>query len=188
MRRKHLSFLILSLFCLLLISSIALGKKVTLELRSSDFSKYSVSESSLNNFLVVNFNVPADVIGKRLDAVILEFYVNASLKEGVDEDHIPLIEIYPLTNAYSGVGVPNFSSSSSVRNLKLGESKRAVMDITEIVKNWVTNPTQKHGLIIGSLTGDKSSEFTLRNDAIGGNIAAKITFYYQNRFGGKVSK
>ena len=138
--------------------------------------------------MVLDFEIPSDVIGKRLDSVLLEFYVDASLKEGVASEYSPLIEIYPLNDDFTGDGSPSFTSvSAAVRNVKVGSGKRVLMNITDIVGKWITDPNSKHGLIIGSLTGIKSSEFVLCNDVLGGGIVARVTFQYQNRFGGKIA-
>jgi hypothetical protein len=61
------------------------------------------------------------------------------------------------------------------------------MDITDTVRGWVDSPTTNHGLVIGSLTGPEVADVTMNSAIPGGQGAIRITFFFQNRFGGRVS-
>lgn len=137
---------------------------------------------------ILNIVVPDDVIGKRLDAVLLEFYVDVSLKEDVIYSQSPVIEIYPLETEYDGVSIPRFiEAPSMVRNVRVGDGKMVIVNITDIIKHWISNPGSNKGIIIGSLTKSKKGIFNLRTDRYGNEIIAKVRYCFQNRFGNQVS-
>jgi hypothetical protein len=69
----------------------------------------------------------------------------------------------------------------------MGEGQRVVADITEIVRGWIETPSSNHGLVIGSLMGPKIGIVTLKSDGVAAGTTARITFFYQNRFGQRVS-
>jgi hypothetical protein len=60
------------------------------------------------------------------------------------------------------------------------------MDITDIVKGWLSNPSSNHGLVIGALTGPNVATVSLQSSSFDG-AAFRVTFCYQNRSGERVS-
>lgn len=164
-----------------------LSKTVVLEFKREDVAPYNVVESDIGRVFVLSFDVPPDVFGKRLDSVLLEFYVDASLKPGAEPGTIPMIDVLKLMQPYAGEGIPDVSMSSARRNVvPLGEGHRVVADVTDVVKEWMSNPTRNHGLIVGSLTGSRDSAFTIRSNKMGNGRVVRATFFYQNRFGNRV--
>jgi len=188
MRDKSVFLGFLSAGLLLAFQTGAQGKNVTVGLASRDVASYSTAQDQLGTFHVMAIAIPEDVVGKRLDTATLELYVDVSLNDEASEGSTPVIEVLPLTNAFAGDGKPTFAPTSpAVRNVVPGERRKLLLDITDIVKGWIANPGTNHGLIIGSLTGNKEGEFSLRNDVLGAGVVAKVTFFYQNRSGGRVS-
>jgi hypothetical protein len=135
-------------------------------------------------------------VGKRLDSVLLEFAVDASPM--ILEDStvvVPVVGAFPLTATYTGGGVGNGRDSApvfnsavpSARPIATGENRLVRMDVTDIVKGWMANPSSNHGLVIGSLTGPEAGAVTMRGALPGSESAVRLTFFYQNRFGGRVS-
>jgi hypothetical protein len=104
-----------------------------------------------------------------------------------DAEERPIVGVYPLTEVLSD-GEPEFNASvPSVRSVAMGEGQRVLADITEIVRGWIETPSSNHGLVIGSLTGPKVGIVTLESDGVAAGTTARITFFYQNRFGQRVS-
>jgi hypothetical protein len=188
MRDKSVLLGLLSAGLLLAFQTAAQGKNVTVELASRDVASYTTAQEEFGTFHVVEFTIPEDLAGKRLDTVMLELYVDVSLMEGVAEETTPVVEILPLTEKFAGDGVPKFTpTSTAVRNVVPGERRKLLLDITEMAKGWIAEPETNHGVIIGTLTGPKDGTITLRDDVLGGGKVAKVTFFYQSRLGGRVS-
>ncbi len=175
---------LLTVIFLLLLCSGAQGRIATLVLQTTDFATYTTPQAQLGTFHTVKFSVPEEVVGKRLDLVILELYVDVSINDEWREESAPVIEVLPLTAAFAGNGVAEFvPTSTAVRNVIPGERKKLLLDITGIVKGWIAAPESNHELIIGTLTGPKEGTFALRDGVLGAGNVAKVTFAYQNCFG-----
>jgi hypothetical protein len=164
----------------------AASSSLTVPVTSSALSTYL---SETQPAYVLSVSIPDEISGKRLDTALLEFYVDAALLESADIDHSPSIDVRALSAAYSGTGEPQFSveSGGASRPVQVGEQRRVVVDITSIVKGWIESPQSNHGLVIGSLRGSKAGDFSVRNDVLGGGNVATVTFFYQNRFGQRIS-
>lgn len=146
----------------------------------------------------VNVSIPADVAGKRLDSVLLEFAVDATPLSPEDSVVVtPEVGAYPLTAPY-GSGRPGDGPGMnqqpvfedvvpSSRPVASGDSRLVRMDITDIVRDWMANPGANYGLVIGSLKGPQVASVTLREAISGGEASIRITFFYQNRFGDRIS-
>jgi hypothetical protein len=69
----------------------------------------------------------------------------------------------------------------------MGEGRVMRVDITDIVKGWLANPSGNHGLVIGALTGPEVGTVSLESAGLGPAAAVRVTFFYQKRFGDRVS-
>lgn len=153
-----------------------------------------VHEGSRGEFYLVSVPIPADAAGKRIDSVVLEFAVDVAALSPEDSGAAPAVGVYPLTRPFSGgagegMDAPLFESNvSSVRPVTIGKNRIVRMDITEIVKAWVSDPSSNHGLVIGSLTGPEVGTVTLRDVLPDSDSAIRVTFVYQNRFGDRISE
>jgi len=167
------------------VSTTALPKSATIKLAMNQITTKTSSERG--GFYVVTFSVPEDVVGKRLDTVLLEFYVDATPTTDEEVEEMPTVGVYPFTEAFVE-GEPKFKASvPSVRSVPMGPGQKVLADITEIVRGWIETPSSNHGLVIGSLTGPKIGNVALKNDGVSAGTTAQITFFYQNRFGQRVS-
>jgi hypothetical protein len=145
-------------------------------------------------FYIVKVALPEDIVGKRLDSVIMEFAVDAEQLSLEDSVATPMVGVFPLTQAYSagaradGVDTaPTFEGVvPSARPIALGERSVVRMDITDVVKGWLDEPASNLGLVIGALTGPKVSTVTLNPTLPKSDFAIRVTFFYQNRFGDRV--
>lgn len=161
-------------------------------------NQVGVHSGERGDFYILSISLPQDLAGKRLDSVFLDFAVDAtSLSE---EDTIAAeVGVFPLTQNYVAGGqggdgpgmnaAPVFTTLvPSMRPIPAGDSRRLRMDITDIVRGWIANPATNHGLVIGALTGPEVATVTLNNEIPGGTSPVVITFFYQNRFGNRLSE
>lgn len=148
-------------------------------------SRTQPDRGSLHVFAI---EVPNDVYGKRLDMVVLEFQVDVTLSESEYPDMTPAIAAYPLVERLLPAGAPVLSKSyASARNVRAGDAQTILVDITDIVRAWIAKPSSNYGLVVGSFTGPKLGKLDLKRDAVGSGKVARLTFFYQNRFGEPVS-
>ena len=139
-------------------------------------------------YIVVNLPIPEEITGKRLDAVILEFYVDAAPSELIDAEFVPSVEVYPLSEANRANRSPVYSTAyPTSRPVAIGERQRVQVDIGDIVRGWIAQPSTNFGLIIGSFSGPVIDDVNVRGDVLDGGHAIQATFFYQHRFGQRVS-
>lgn len=148
------------------------------------------------DFYVASIAVPGDVIGKRLDTVVVEFAVDVTPLSVEDSLVTPLVGVYPLTRELSATGGGGSASVDpsaykgnvpSVRPVANGQTRLLRMDITGIVNGWLRDPLTNHGLVIGSITGPVVGSVLLRDDALDPGIALRVTFYFQDPIADGVS-
>ncbi|HEX6790872.1 MAG TPA: hypothetical protein VF247_06150 [Candidatus Krumholzibacteria bacterium] len=189
MKRSLMHILVV---CGLLVAGTASAKNITVTLPMSSVDSYANDRGS---YYAVSVSVPADVIGKRLDTVLLEFAVNATATE--DSAATPVVGVYPLKrNADGGISdaAGRIDTSAfeaivpSARPVACGENRIVRVDITDIVKGWIKDPSSNHGLVFGSLTGPSVGTVTLKDQLPSSDGAIQLTFFYQNRFGDRISE
>jgi hypothetical protein len=136
---------------------------------------------------IVKFDLPADLAGKRLDGVFIDFVVDASPRSEDEAEATRLVGVFPLTAEPTGATLQYESDIPSVHPIAMGEDRRVRVDITGIVNGWIANPSSNHGLVIGALTGPDVGTVSLASAGLGPATAVRVTFFYQNRSGGRVS-
>lgn len=162
----------------------ALAKNMTIML---PMQQVDVRENARGDCYVVKFDLPIDLVGKRLDSVFLDFVVDTTPTSAAEADATPLIAVYPLMAAAAGPSLEYKSEVPSVRPVAMGEREKVRADITDIVKGWLADPSSNHGLVIGALAGPEVATVALKGDAFDG-AAIRVTFFYQNRSGERLSK
>lgn len=136
---------------------------------------------------VFPIEVPADIVGKRLDTVLLEFRIDVTLDESENADMTPVIAAYPLEERLSERSPVFATSFPSARNVKPGNDQAVLVDITDIVRRWIADPSSNHGVVVGSFTGPKLNGLELENGWAGPGKIARVTFFYQDRSGERLS-
>ncbi len=176
---------IASLAILFALPLTATSKNVTVRV---DSQSLTAGTSERGAYYVVSLAIPDEVLGKRLDSVLLEFYVDVAPDATIGVEYAPSIEVFPLTAPLQVGRQPTFSTAHPTsRPVALGEGRHVMIDITDIVKGWIASPSTNHGLVIGSFGGPKNGGLAVRNDLLGNGKAVQATFFYQNRFGQRVS-
>jgi hypothetical protein len=173
--RKTLSATLVAGIAVTVMTTTLRAASVTVPVSLRDMA---VGNSERGNFYVFAVRPPANV-EKALDRVFLEFVVNVN--NNPSDELVPCsVGVFPLTTEFNG-GNPSFESLvPSVRLVPTGGTRRVMMDITKIVLAWNSNPASNHGVVLGPLTGPQVSGLTLQGGALGPDIAARITFFYQN--------
>lgn len=171
---------------LLAYASVAWSKSQTITISAASVSSQAAEDrGSVHVFAV---EIPEDVVGKRLDTVLLEFQVDVGLAEDELAEMAPVVGVYPLTEQLSLERSPVFTSTfASSRNVRAEDGQTILVDITEIVRGWLDEPSSNHGLVVGSFGGAKLAKLELSTDAIAPGKVARVTFFYQNRFGDRLS-
>jgi hypothetical protein len=182
MRRiVHTSVLGVSILSFL--NATALASSITL---SVPMRNIATKTDERGTYYLLTVDPPTELAGKRLDNVFVEFVVDvAGSSEGEPMSYE--VGVFPLTERYAGTNLSYESGAAFARVASAGENRRIITDITSAVRNWVANPARNYGLVIGALTGPKVESLSLKDSVLAPDVAVRVTFFYQNRFGGRVS-
>ena len=155
--------------------------RYTVDVLTSGLSKYSPGNADLGDYYVLQFDPPVSLTEQTLKRAYLELYIDATAREvGGYTDKSPLVEVYALKSAFTGQLDPSqFADQTipAVRNVAIGNDRRVVIDITEIVRSFLVKPSQNHGLVIGSLSGLRTGVFSIGVDKLGGAAVARVTLF-----------
>lgn len=154
------------------------AEKREVKLRSADITVVAPEDTSRGDFYVVRIDVPPVAENKELLKAILEFTMDVSaisINDYVNDT--PVFEVYASTADFDGrLNTEAFRRPSSMRrNVRDGENRLVKIDVTEVVKAFLAEPSSNHGLIAGSLTGVRDGVFVIKPS---GGTYAKITYYY----------
>ena len=155
--------------------------RYAVDVPASGLSTFSPDSAGLGSYYVLQFDPPAGVTSRTLRHAFLEFFLDASARE-VDSytDNSPVLEVYALKSTFTGQLDPSqFMAQAlpAVRNVAVGDERRVVVDITEIVRVYLEDSAENHGLIVGSLTGIRPGVFSIRTDKIGGSAVARVVLF-----------
>lgn len=127
-------------------------------------------------FYVVSISLPAG--SASVSHARLEFRadVSATNLNGF-VDPAPILDIYVLNQSLTGD--PDASKFAATRipmsrPVAAGENRLIKIDVTEYVQMIVTDPSKNHGIVLGSLTGDKLGVFHVREDGFGDGVEAQL--------------
>jgi len=175
--KKH-SLIAIGAMCICLAYGSADAKRVTVDLTTSHLRTAAVMDQS---GYVLDVVIPEVLQGKELFGAYLELYVDADAVEVANQvNESPRLDIYALSSAVEetvgeqAVGTP----ALGVPNVVLGENRKVVRDISEIVRNYLSTPSSNHGLVIGSLSGSRDGRFTIASDVLGQGTVARLIFHY----------
>jgi len=150
-------------------------------LGSAEINTVADTTAGVGDYFVLQFQPPTGVTAKSLRHAMLEVFVDASARNiGGYTEGTPLVEVYALKGAMVGALNPNLFRAQtvpSVRNVATGSARRVVIDITEIVRGFLSTPASNNGIVMGSLTGSRTGVFALRDDKLGGSTKARITIF-----------
>jgi hypothetical protein len=104
--------------------------------------------------------------------------VRAKVRDGYLNE-APVLEVYALTQAWAGAVDPQIMDpeTRAVRAVALGEGRRVLLDITDIVRDHLAGRVDNHGLVLGSVTGRREGDFQLVSGALPGDSVGRLRLY-----------
>ena len=156
----------------------AKADRIAVKLTESDIKTITPADQSLGSYYVAKIDLPLEIVGKELLGGILEVAVDVGARNVGDyTNEAPMLEVYALTGDLGETLDPSkFKTPSPARrNVVAGSNRNVRINITEIVKDFIRNPSSNHGIVFGSLTNTRDGYFDLK--ASGGALAT-ITYLY----------
>jgi hypothetical protein len=158
-----------------IVSGADAGRRVT-DLSSSSLSTYA-GRNGQGAYYTVDASLPSGVT--RVREAWLEVHVDASVDtlEGFS-DPAPLFEVFMLNaSTAGGVSRETFVATrhSMSRPVAVGSDRLVRIDVTEYAQTILADPSRNHGLVMGSVTGDRRGMFTIRSGTFGAGKPARIT-------------
>jgi len=155
----------------------ACADRTTIWLSTTDVSTHKPQDSTLGDYYIVKFQLPASLRSADLKAAFLEFHANVSAKSfdgWVNET--PVVEAYALTARHTAQLDPTKfrKPSPAVRNVRTGENRRIRLNVTEIVLYLLDNPAGNHGLAVGSFRGQREGMFEIKTNVLPNNAVARL--------------
>lgn len=180
MSRSYYGAVVIGLFLGTFAPAGARASTVELGFRLEEIRSYPLRGDSTAAVYVLKFDLPPELAGKYIEFAQIEFYVNATLKGNAVGTTSAVVAVFPLVENFDGANIPRFDFTRAVRNVNLGEARRVVLDISDIVRQWVDGSRMNHGLIIGGLAGAKRGQFNLRKDKLPEARAARVRIHYRD--------
>ncbi|NIO28946.1 MAG: hypothetical protein GTO29_10405 [Candidatus Latescibacteria bacterium] len=179
---RRMSIIIVSVFvAILMIYSTANSRRTSIYIDEADLATYDPIDTTLGDYYVLDFQAPQNITANELEFAFLELIVDASaIEKNGYLNGTPLLEVYALKSEFAGELDPDqfeLQAMPMVRNVVLGEDRRVVIDITEVVRSYIVNPAKNHGLIFGSLTGSRDGIFDIQRNKFEQAGVAKISFF-----------
>ena len=135
---KKYSLIAIGAMCVLLAYGTADARRVMVDLTATQLRTATVMNQS---GYVLEIVVPRVLVGKELFGAYLELYVDSDAVEVANQvNESPRLDIYALSSAVEGtvgeqaVGTPAMGAP----NVVLGENRKVVRDLSEIVRELVT--------------------------------------------------
>jgi len=161
-----------------------------ISIASEETAAYAPLDASTGKYYRMDVDVPEIRSGEKLEKAVLEFYVDVeSFVRGdfvwLDEDSVehvgysaaaPLIEIYALKSPITrAVDVSQLETQTVARvPVRVGAHRRVLVSIAPIVRSFMADPAQNYGLVIGSFTGERQGNFTLKDEAFQDGSTGRI--------------
>lgn len=158
----------------------SVASKRILPIESSDVSTYTPSDTTVGKYYKLTCTVPGDLQARHLERAVLELRVEVdTLSRDGYLDDTPLLEVYALKNGFTGaVDFTKFETpSTAIKPVSVGDDRRVLLDVTPIIKLYIAEPSRNQSLIVGSLSGDRPGDFTLKTGAFPDGSVARIHLY-----------
>jgi hypothetical protein len=165
---------------LVLMGDVAGARVLTIEVSRSDVEAHTPADAALGAYYTFGLEIPPRLPVETFMHAYLELYVDAATSvDEVSTGGIATLEVYPLQASLSEeLRTSDLRHASMKRTVRLGASQRVRVDISEHVRYLLEHPSENSGLAIGSLTGQRLGQFTLRHDGFGTGVAARVTIVF----------
>lgn len=158
----------------------------TVLIRPADVTVHDEPDTTLGPYYTVSYAWPDGLTSSLLNRAILEVFLDVTAKPR-DEflNASPLLEVYALTEPLTGAFDPAHleRTGRAIRPVAAGVGRRVVLDVTAIVRAHLEGRIQNHGLIIGSLTGERDGAFTLRSGGLPEGAVGRMLFFTRIELG-----
>lgn len=155
--------------------------RTSLYLDAAAVTTFTPEDPGLGAYYLLTFSLPPEAAKAKW--VYVEFYVDVSVREHQDVNNpTPLLDVFALkqSEGYSGSLDPAQFESLRVpmaRPLAVGENRRVVIDVTEIVHRRAGESARTCTLVIGSLTGSREGLFTIQTGHLDRPGIARVTVF-----------
>ena len=160
----HRGQVLISIISVLVFAGTADAAKLEVPLYDSSFGVYAGTDSRVGDFYTVTFELPTKIRDKEILGAYLRLYFDVDAVERYGERNpAPSLQVFSLTAPVRNELDPSQYGTRAwgTRHVPLGEGQVALIDITEIVHEWLSGALVNHGLVIGSLQGDREGLFSL---------------------------
>lgn len=135
---------------------------------------------SLGQYYTLQFDLPQSLDSNTLEHVLLEFYADVDVKSrnGVF-DETPVLEVFALREPFdAGIQSESLDFETKVsRPIAVGERRHVVFDITSIVRAHLGGTLENNGLVVGSISGLRDGNVTIRAGQLAGSAVAQVRIY-----------
>lgn len=161
------------------------SNKQTILIRSSDVTVRVDPDTTIGRHFTVAYSLPQDLTGADLERAILEVSIDVTAKRRGDYvNPAPVFEVFALDEPYGEGFDPEILHADGrvVRPVALGESRRVVLDVTEIVRSHLDGTVENNGLIVGSLTGMREGDFVFVYGRFPEGAVGQLRLYRRHEF------
>jgi hypothetical protein len=155
--------------------------RTSVYLDAAAVTTFTPEDPTLGAYYLLTFSLPPEAAKAKW--VYVEFYLNVAARETHEaNDPTPLLDVFALKQpeGYSGSLDPAQFETLSVpmtRPLTVGENRRVVIDVTEIVHRRAGDAAGTCALLFGSLTGSRDGLFTIQTDRLDQPGIARVTVF-----------
>ena len=171
---------VMSLVVVCLLASVVEARKVTIDIKRADVTSYTPQNTDLGNYYAFNVAIPENLPAERFMDAYLEIYVDVTSDvEVAAGGGYTTFEVFPLKSDLSGeLDGSKLRSAAMKRTVRVGESQRVKVNISEHVRHVLANPTDDFGLVVGSLTGQRLGKFKVKHGVLGPGVVAQVTIVF----------
>jgi hypothetical protein len=189
-KMRRIMYVVVITFVMAFSYSTSVADHVTINYRVNDVASVKSDGAETGNLDVFGLTIPQEVIGKRIDAVIVEFYLDADhTLETTRTEYVPVCVSPVLMRPEPTTTVARDLNTAVTVPVHVGGGQRATADITSLVRDWIAKSETNHDLTIG-LTDEaaKTSSISMRSDGYGDDTVVRVTYYYSDRLGGRAPR
>ena len=155
-------------------------RRQLLLIRSADATARAEADTSFGQYYTLSYRLPSDLRAERLERAVLELYLDVRAKpRGEYVNEAPVVEVYALKGSFAGSVQPEKLdvTTGTMRPVALGDGRRVLIDITEIVRAHLDGTLRNDGLVVGSLTGMREGDFSLVSDKFPQGAVGRVRIY-----------
>lgn len=158
-------------------SAPARGQARSIDIAASSLTVHASLDTTEGAYYTLSVAVPAGIETIRQAWLELRADVDVSEIEGF-RDPAPVFQVFMLKSELSGEPTEESFEVTRVpmsRPVALGTRRLIRIDVADFVRKIVANPSANHGLVLGSVTGDRRASFEVDGNGFGAGVAARLT-------------